>query len=65
MPGITIYSEEEEMRKKRSLVWAVTGLFVVLSLVVASCAPQATPAATQPPAQEVTEAPAEPTEAAT
>jgi multiple sugar transport system substrate-binding protein len=53
------------MRKKRSLVWAITGLLVVASLVLASCAPQATTAPTQPPAQQATEAPAEPTEAAT
>jgi multiple sugar transport system substrate-binding protein len=64
MPGISFYLEEEEMRKKTSLVWAVTGLLVVVSLVLASCAP-ATSAPTQPPAQEPTEAPAEPTGAAT
>src|SRR6266508_1888697 len=56
MPGISFYSEEEEMRKKRSFVWAVTGLLVVASLVLASCAPQATEApATEAPA--ATEAP--------
>ena len=62
MPGITFYSEEEEMPKKRSFVWAVTGLLVVLSLVLASCAPQATAAPTQPPAAQETEPPVEPTE---
>src|SRR5215207_264475 len=50
------------MRKEKSLVWLVTALLVVMSLLLASCAPQATEA---PPAQEPTEAPAEPTEAAT
>src|SRR5215207_8674847 len=62
MPGITFYSEEEEMPKKRSFVWAVIGLFVVLSLVLASCAPQATAAPTQPPAPQETEPPVEATE---
>src|SRR5215211_7353770 len=65
MPGISFYPEEEEMRKRKSFVWAVTGLLVVMSLVLASCAPQSTTAPTQPPAQEATEAPGEPTEAAT
>lgn len=65
MPGITFYSEEEEMRKERSLVWAVTALLVVMSLVLTACGGQPTAAATEPPAQEPTEAPAEPTEAAT
>src|SRR5215203_7249118 len=61
--GQTIYPEEEEMRKEKSLVWLVTALLVVMSLLLASCAPQATEA---PPEQEPTEAaPAEPTEAAT
>jgi len=59
MPGISPYSEEEEMRKKKSLVWAVTGLLVVASLLLASCAPAPTqaPPATQPPS--ATEAPTE------
>ena len=46
------------MRKARSLVWGIVGLLVVMSMVLASCAPQATAAPTQPPAQEATEAPA-------
>jgi ABC-type glycerol-3-phosphate transport system substrate-binding protein len=65
MPGITFYSEEEEMRKERSLVWVVTALLVVMSLVLTACGGQPTAAATEPPAQEPTEAPAEPTDAAT
>ena len=45
------------MRKERSLVWAVTALLVVASMLLASCAPQATatqapPAATEAPASE-------------
>jgi len=63
MPGISFYPEEEEMRKEKSLVWAVTILLVVASMLLASCAPQETAQPTQPPAQGVTEAPAEPTEA--
>jgi multiple sugar transport system substrate-binding protein len=63
VPGISFYFEEEEMRKVRSLVWAVVGLFVVTSMVLASCAPQATEAPAQPPAQAETEAPAAPTAA--
>ena len=57
------------MRKEKSLVWAVTGLLVVVSLLLASCAPQPTAAPIQPPAQatepavQPTEPPAEPTEA--
>src|SRR5688500_1180437 len=62
MPGISHYSEEEEMRKERSLVWAVIGLLVVVSLVLASCAPAPAAEPTQPPAQEPTEAPVEATE---
>ncbi|HEX2992627.1 MAG TPA: extracellular solute-binding protein [Anaerolineales bacterium] len=53
------------MRKERSLVWAVTALLVMMSLVLSACGGQPTAAATEPPAQEPTEAPAEPTEAAT
>jgi ABC-type glycerol-3-phosphate transport system substrate-binding protein len=63
MPGISPYSEEEEMRKEKSIVWGIIVLLVVASMLLASCAP-ATPAATEaPPATEaMTEAP---TEAAT
>lgn len=49
MPGITFYPEEEEMRKRKSLVWAVTGLLVVVSMLLASCAP-----ATAQPTAEAT-----------
>ena len=52
------------MRKRKSLVWSVLGLFVVASMLLAACG-GATAAPTQPPVQEVTEEPAEPTEAAT
>src|SRR5687767_12808186 len=65
MPGITFYSEEEEMRKERSLVWAATALLVVMSLVLTACGGQPTAASTEPSAQEPTEAPAEPTDVAT
>src|SRR5687768_6505742 len=65
MPGNSPYSKEEEMRKERSVVWVLTVILVVASMLLASCAPQETAAPTQPPAQEATEAPAEPTEAAT
>jgi multiple sugar transport system substrate-binding protein len=60
MPGISPYSEEEDMRKEKSIVWSVIALLVVASMLLVSCAP-ATPAETEAP--EVTEAPA--TEAAT
>jgi len=50
------------MRKDKSLVWAVTGLLVVASLLFASCTPQATEP--PPPAETATEAPeAGPTDA--
>src|SRR5215211_4089293 len=59
MPGILLYSEEEEMRKEKSFVWAVTVLLVVASMLLASCGGgQPTAAPTQPPAQEETEPPA-------
>src|SRR5215204_4220699 len=65
MPGITFYPEEEEMRKERSIIWAVIALLVVASMLLASCAP-ATPAPTEAPVV-ATEAPATgaPTEAPT
>jgi multiple sugar transport system substrate-binding protein len=64
MPGISFYTEEEEMRKERSFVWAITVLLIVVSLVLASCAPAPTeaPAPVEPATQEPA---AEPTEAAT
>src|SRR6266487_251960 len=71
MPGISHYSEEEEMRKERSLVWSVTALLVVASMLLSACAPKATATqaplptqapATEAPTQVATEAP---TEAAT
>src|ERR1043165_4934942 len=76
MSGILHYSEEEEMRKERSFVWAVTSLLAVASMLLASCgakptaaptqAPVATQAPTQAPTEVMTEAPtAAPTTAAT
>ena len=53
------------MRKDKSLVWAVTALLVVASMLLASCGGQPTAAATEPPVQQATEAPAEATEAPT
>ena len=50
------------MRKERSLVWAVTALLVVMSLLLSSCGGQPTAAPTAPPVQKPTEAPLEPTE---
>jgi ABC-type glycerol-3-phosphate transport system substrate-binding protein len=64
MPGILLYSEEEDMRRKNSFVWAVLGLLVVVSLMLASCAPQAAPVATQPAAEDPTEAAVDATEPA-
>jgi ABC-type glycerol-3-phosphate transport system substrate-binding protein len=54
MPGISFYLEEEEMRKEKSIVWVVMAIFVVASMLLASCAP-ATTATEAPPA--VTDAP--------
>jgi len=75
MPGISHYSEEEEMRKERSLGWAVTALLLVASMLLASCAPATAaptqaPVATEAPTQAATEAATEaataaPTEAPT
>jgi multiple sugar transport system substrate-binding protein len=65
MPGILLYSEEEEMRKKRSFVWAIVGLLVVVSLVLASCAPAPTEAPAPVDEPTTQEPAAEPTEAAT
>src|ERR1044071_2323306 len=52
MPGTPFYSEEEEMRKKTSLLWEVMGLLVIAAMLMTSCAPATTqaPPATQPPA---------------
>ena len=47
------------MRKKKSLIWAVTVLLVVASMLLASCGGQPTAA---PPEQQATEPPAEATE---
>jgi multiple sugar transport system substrate-binding protein len=70
MPGISPFSEEEEMRKERSTIWAVIALLVVASMLLSACGPKATeaPATEAPPV--VTEAPTEaatsaPTEAPT
>ena len=57
MLGISFYPEEEEMRKRKSLLWTVIGLLVVTSMLLASCAPAATAAPTEAPV--VTEAPTE------
>src|SRR5215211_3086066 len=71
MPGISPYSEEEEMQKERSIVWTVTSLLAVATMLLASCGggQTQTPAATEAPAtQAATEAPAvteAPTTAAT
>ena len=59
MPGITFYPEEEEMRKERSIVWTVTSLLMVATMLLASCGGGQTqaPAATEVPAtQDATEA---------
>src|ERR1051326_3992086 len=66
MPSLSYYSEEEGMRKKTSLVWAVTSLLMVASLLLASCAPKATATPAPPPTQAATQAPTQaPTQAAT
>lgn len=44
------------MRKEKSIVWAVIALFVIASMLLASCGPQPTAETTEPPAQEATEA---------
>jgi multiple sugar transport system substrate-binding protein len=73
MPGISFYPEEEEMQKRKSLVWSVIGLLVVSSMLLTSCggaqattAPTQAPVATQAPTEAATVAPTEAaTEAAT